>query len=104
MNAEWRKAPMVLVRHPAVLVAVFVAALLAALAASSAPFVTTAAASEALKDRLTELTSFATGVEVQSSRQLFGTESVAGLAAGRARLAARPPNCGRGSVMSPGRC
>ncbi len=94
MAAEWRKAPLVLVRHPAVLVAVFVAALLAALAASSAPFVTTAAASEALKDRLAELTSFATGVEVQSSRQLFGTESAAGSTLPEPRLVGRPPSCG----------
>ncbi len=75
--AEWRRAPSVLVRYPSVLTAVFVAALLASLAASSAPFVTTAAASEALKNRLAELTPFATGLQIQSARQLFGSESVA---------------------------
>ena len=103
MATEWRRAPLVLVRHPAVLVAVFVASLLAALAASSAPFVTTAAASEALKDRLTELTSFATGVEVQSSRQLFGTESPAGLDAGgdAARRAAAELRSRIGHVARP---
>jgi putative ABC transport system permease protein len=77
--AQWRKAPFALVYHRSVLVAVFLAALLAALASSSAPFVTTAAASEALKNRLAELTSFSTGVELLASRQLAGTESLAGL-------------------------
>lgn len=56
--------------------AVFVAALLAALASSSSPFVTTAAASEALKNKLADLSSFATGIEISGSRQFaFGDES-----------------------------
>jgi len=53
-----------------------VAALLAALAASSSPFVTTAAASEALKNKLADLSSFATGIELTGTRQFaFGNET-----------------------------
>jgi hypothetical protein len=88
LHARWRKAPTVLVHHPSVLVAVAVAALLAALASSSAPFVTTAAASEALKDRLGELTSFATGVEIESNRQLTGAESAVQLNRARVTIGA----------------
>ena len=86
---EWRRAPSALAHHRSVLVAVFAAALLAALASSSAPFVTTAAASETLKDRLSELTSFATGVEVQcATEQLSGSESASELDAQDAALGA----------------
>jgi putative ABC transport system permease protein len=80
ISARWRKAPFVLVHHRSILFAVAAASLLSALASASAPFVTTAAASEALKNKLDELTSFATGVEIESTRQLFGTESAADLA------------------------
>ena len=55
----------------------FAAALLAALASSSSPFVTTAAASEALKNKLADLTSFATGLEVRAGGQVFGGDSPA---------------------------
>jgi hypothetical protein len=76
MSAHWRKAPSALVHHRSVLLAVFVAALLAALASSSSPFVTTAAASEALENKLAELSSFAAGLEITGSRQFaFGNES-----------------------------
>ncbi len=51
--------------HPSVLVAAFVAALLVALAAAAEPFVTTAAASAALKTKLAQLTPFATGLEIR---------------------------------------
>ncbi|HEY3920584.1 MAG TPA: hypothetical protein VGL76_00550 [Gaiellaceae bacterium] len=74
---HWRKAPSVLVHHRSVLLAVFAAALLAALASSSSPFVTTAAASEALKNKLTDLSSFATGLEVRTGGQVFGNDSAA---------------------------
>jgi putative ABC transport system permease protein len=84
LTAQWRKAPFVLVYHRSVLLAVFSAALLAALASASAPFVTTAAASEALKNKLAELTSFATGVKIEGSRQLVGVETPAGFARHRA--------------------
>jgi putative ABC transport system permease protein len=76
MSAQWRKAPYALVFHRSALLAVFVAALLAGLAASSSPFVTTAAASEAMKNKLLDLSPFATGLEItgvtsgyQQSRQ-----------------------------------
>lgn len=102
-NAGWGKAPWVLANHPGVLVAVFVAALLAGLASSSAPFVTTAAASEALKDRLSELTSFATGVEVLATQQLSGTETAAQLDSKRTAVdgAAQGLRRGFGNVASP---
>lgn len=87
-SAHWRKAPFVLLHHRSILVAVSAAALLSALASASAPFVTTAAASEALKNKLNELTSFATGVEIESTRQLFGTESAVELARQAAALRA----------------
>src|SRR5436305_11226453 len=61
MSAHWRKAPLALRHHPSALVAVAAAALLVALAASSSPFVTTAVASEALKNKLTDLTPLQTG-------------------------------------------
>ncbi len=51
--------------HPTVLVAVAVAATLVALAASSSPFVTTAVASEALRNKLDELTPLSTGLQIQ---------------------------------------
>lgn len=53
-----------------VLVAVFVAALLTALTASASPFVTTAAGSEALKNRLAELTPLATGLQIDGGLSL----------------------------------
>jgi len=75
MSAQWKKAPFALRHHPSVLVAVAVAALLVALAASSSPFVTTAVASEALKNRLAELTPLGTGLELTSPTFVVGHES-----------------------------
>jgi putative ABC transport system permease protein len=71
LSARRRKAPVALLSFRSVLLAVFVAALLISLASSSSPFVTTAAASEALKNRLDELTPFATGLQIQGSIQLY---------------------------------
>jgi putative ABC transport system permease protein len=69
-----------------VLVAVLTAAALAALAASSAPFVTTAAASEALKNKLVDLSPYATGLQIRVRTQLFGNYTTAALEHGaRAR-------------------
>jgi putative ABC transport system permease protein len=76
LSAHWRKAPYALVHYRSVLLSVFVAALLAALASSSSPFVTTAAASEALKNQLTELSSFATGLEIRTTGSQFGPASL----------------------------
>lgn len=61
--------------HASALGAVLGAALLAALASSSAPFVTTAVASEALKTKLADLSPYATGLQVWSARALAGSES-----------------------------
>lgn len=97
----WRRAPFVLRHHPSVLVAVFIAALLVGLAASSAPFVTTAAASEALQNRLAELTPYATGLvvtgeavgETYSVRAALREEEARATAA--KQLASRLPDVGR---------
>ncbi len=86
--AHWRKAPYALVYHRSVLLSVFVAALLAALASSSSPFVTTAAASEALKNQLTELSSFATGLEIRTTGSQFGSASLRQLEQDAAQRAA----------------
>ena len=88
MPALWRKATYALVHHRSVLVTVFAAALLAALASSSAPFVTTAAASEALKNKLADLSSYATGLEIRTTKQILGDESAAILASAAATRAA----------------
>jgi putative ABC transport system permease protein len=82
VSPHWRKAPYALVHHRSVLLAVFVAALLAALASSSAPFVTTAVASEALKNKLADLSPYATGLQVWNARVLLGSESAERLRAG----------------------
>lgn len=62
----WLRAPFALGYHRSALLAVAVAGFLIALAASSAPFVTTASASSALKDNLSGLSPLATGLEVQA--------------------------------------
>ena len=86
LSANWRKAPYALVHYLTVLVAVFVAAALAAVAAASAPFVTTAAASEALKNKLVDLSPYATGLQVIARTQIFGDYTTAALERGaRAR-------------------
>jgi putative ABC transport system permease protein len=61
----WRKAPIALAYHSSALIAVAIAGFLVALAASSAPFVTTASASSALKDNLAGLSPLATGLDIQ---------------------------------------
>ena len=52
--------------HRSVLLAVLVAAFLVGLAAASAPFVRSAAASAALKNKLDEFTPFATGLHLRA--------------------------------------
>ena len=61
----WRKAPIALTYHRSALLAVAIAGFLVVLAASSAPFVTTASASSALKENLSGLSPLATGLEIQ---------------------------------------
>jgi putative ABC transport system permease protein len=57
----------VLRHHASILVAVLAASLLVGLTASSAPFLSTAAGSSALKTRLDELDPLTTGIEIQRS-------------------------------------
>jgi putative ABC transport system permease protein len=87
--------------YRSILVVVVAASLLAGLAAASAPFVATAAASEALKNKLAELSPNATGLELESS-WLLGRHNVGGALSARerfdttsrglaARLQVRPP-------------
>src|SRR5690349_9831186 len=93
MHVHWRKAPFVLRRYPSGLTAIVAGGLLVALAASSAPLVTTAAASEALRNQLVGLSPLATGLVVEGQLGGVGEESPAKAAAlrdGAARaLAAR---------------
>jgi putative ABC transport system permease protein len=78
VSAHWRKAPYALAFHRSALLAVFVAALLAGLAASSAPFVTTAAASEAMKNKLVDLSPLSTGLQITGANGAY-RESLQGL-------------------------
>jgi putative ABC transport system permease protein len=59
-----RKTPVVLLSFRSVLLSVFVAALLTALTAAASPFVATAVGSEALDNRLNELSPYATGLQI----------------------------------------
>jgi putative ABC transport system permease protein len=69
----WRRAPGVLVHHASAFAALAIAGLLITLAASSGPFVTTAAASSALKDKLAALSPLATGLELSGITGNSGT-------------------------------
>jgi putative ABC transport system permease protein len=69
------KAPLVLLRHPAVFAAVAASALLVALAAASAPLFTTAAGSAALRSKLDEITPFGAGLEVRRDGPLTAAAS-----------------------------
>src|SRR5579884_1783064 len=80
----WRRAPFVLLRHRAVLLAVVCTAALVALAAASAPLLRAGAESEALKNQLTELTPLSTGLEIRMRAGSPG--SAAGSAAQIARI------------------
>jgi putative ABC transport system permease protein len=78
LSPQNRKAPIALVHHRSALVAVALSAFLVALTAASAPFVTTATASAALKNKLVDLAPLATGLQISSS--LESVRSNAGLA------------------------
>jgi putative ABC transport system permease protein len=83
-----RKAPFVLVHHPSALVAVAVSGFLVALAAASAPFVTTATASAALKNKLVDLAPLATGLQIGGRLEAVPTErELAAVGTRRARAA-----------------
>ena len=98
ISAHWRRAPFVLRHHVSILVAVLAAALLVGLTASSAPFLSTAAGSAALKNRLNELDPLTTGVEIQRDGGATPTESATAvekrLDAGVAKIAARVGSLG----------
>ncbi|HEX4678305.1 MAG TPA: hypothetical protein VH210_03730 [Gaiellaceae bacterium] len=63
-RAMWRKAPLALVRRPAIFTAVASASLLAALAASSGPLGRAGIESESLKGKLAALTPLAAGLTI----------------------------------------
>ena len=98
ISAHWRRAPFVLRHHVSILVAVLAAALLVGLTASSAPFLSTAAGSAALKNRLNDLDPLTTGVEIQRNAGASRTQSAAAvqkrLDAGVARIADRVGSLG----------
>src|SRR5882757_7479827 len=80
-RALWVKAPFVLMRHRAVLVAVICASFLVAMAAASAPLLRAGAESEALKGKLELLTPLGAGLTIENYRR---PESTAGDRARRA--------------------
>jgi hypothetical protein len=98
ISAHWRRAPFVLRHHISILVAVLAAAVLVGLTASSSPFLSTAAGSAALKNRLNELDPLTTGVEIQRDGGATPTESATAvmnrLDAGVAGIAARVGSLG----------
>ena len=101
MSARQRKAPVALLSFRSALLAVFVAALLTALTAAASPFVTTAVGSEALTNRLNELSPYATGLQLNGSLPDYSFETKAQLLRGEAtreaaakRLAASLPGVG----------
>jgi hypothetical protein len=84
MSAQWRRAPFALGHHPTVLLAVFVAAGLIGVTASSAPFLSAAVGSHALKNKLVELTPLSTGLVIESGVRV-PSGSVAQLSGAAAR-------------------
>jgi putative ABC transport system permease protein len=61
---QWQRAPVVLFGHASAFAALAIAGALVVLASSSGPFVTTADASSALKDKLSALSPLATGLAI----------------------------------------
>ncbi|MGH3001879.1 MAG: hypothetical protein ACRDM1_04320, partial [Gaiellaceae bacterium] len=93
-GALWKKAPLVLARHPGALVAVACSAFLVALAASSAPLLEAGAESQALKSKVSALTPLAAGLVIRTP--VLAAPHVAAADGARrtaaARLAASLPN------------
>jgi hypothetical protein len=88
-RAIWRRAPLALVRRPAVFAAVASASLLAALAASSGPLGRAGIESEALKGKLAALTPLAAGLTIDRGSGSGRSKTVEGIAqADSARRAA----------------
>src|SRR5690349_8968786 len=90
-SPHWRKAPFALVHHCSALVAVSLSGFLVALAAASAPFVTTAAASAALKSKLVDLAPLATGLQIRGRLEPGqpGAQALGGVAERRERAASQ---------------
>jgi putative ABC transport system permease protein len=63
----WAKAPLALLRHRSVLLAIASASFLVALAAASAPLLRAGAESEALKGKLDQLTPLAAGLTIETA-------------------------------------
>jgi putative ABC transport system permease protein len=89
LSPQNRKAPIALVHHRSALVAVALSAFLVALAAASAPFVTTATASAALKNKLVDLAPLATGLQIENRLEAVPTEGELARAAERRLRAAQ---------------
>jgi hypothetical protein len=85
MNALWRRAPLALAHHPAILACVAVGALLVALAAGLGPLFTTASGSTALKSKLAEITPLSAGIEIAQATELTDFSTGPGSAGGLAR-------------------
>jgi putative ABC transport system permease protein len=89
-SPHWRKAPFALVHHRSALVAVALSGFLVALAAASAPFVTTATASAALKNKLVDLAPLATGLQISGGiESVRSARGFTGVAQRRTRAAQR---------------
>jgi hypothetical protein len=86
-RAMWRRAPLALVRRPAIFTAVASASLLAALAASSGPLGRAGIESESLKGKLTALTPLAAGLTIDRAGASERGATVEGI--GRADTARR---------------
>ena len=84
ISAQWRRAPFVLARYRSVLASVLVAAALVAFAGAAAPFLSAAAGSAALKNKLAALDPLATGLEIRSAPYVT-SRSAAGVAAAARR-------------------
>jgi hypothetical protein len=88
-RAMWRRAPLALLRRPAIFTAVASASLLAALAASSGPLGRAGIESESLKGKLTALTPLAAGLTIDRAGGPDRGATAAGIArADAARRAA----------------
>ncbi|HEY8647563.1 MAG TPA: hypothetical protein VIL77_16965, partial [Gaiellaceae bacterium] len=79
-RAMWRRAPLALVRRPAIFTAVASASLLAALAAASGPLGRAGIESEALKGKLAALSPLAAGLTIDRAGGSSRAQTVEGIA------------------------
>ena len=106
-RAMWRRAPLALVRRPAIFTAVASASLLAALAAASGPLGRAGIESEALKGKLAALSPLAAGLTIDRAGGSSRAQTVEGIAradgarrAAAERLARALPSTGRPVLTS----